>query len=305
MMTYEQAIIRLAERLADRREESKRIQLQRRNQVVDVYGMEYTRQGDGDRPATFYLYISPDLIYFERFEFKIIIEGFRTPIAETNVIPDDEGRQRGIEFATVEVQETTLNLVMENADLSTDPTSLEVEDETLSIQNNMIQPSSHGHPITPDPHHHTILPHSHGIPSHRHAHTTTPHTHIIHAGMSYFDIEAADFSIFIEGIDLTPYFQAQFPFTDGWVNGEGVFPKVPREHLANYDVLEAFGYMMEISENELICNGSPAASRPYCNACKECYERILTPGYKKVQICGDGPFNATLVSYLKYSHVNR
>lgn len=51
-------------------------QLQRRNQVVDLYGVEFTRQGDAQTPARFYISISQDMQYLERFEFKLAIQPF-------------------------------------------------------------------------------------------------------------------------------------------------------------------------------------------------------------------------------------
>jgi len=54
---------------------------QRRNQVVDLYGYEFQRQGSTGNPAVVYVSISQDLIYYHRFEFKLIITPFIIPIA--------------------------------------------------------------------------------------------------------------------------------------------------------------------------------------------------------------------------------
>lgn len=251
MITFDRAINRLAERVADRTLESRRNQLQRRNQVVDVYGMEFTRQGDVSSPATFYLSISPDLIYYERFEFKIIIESFAIPVASDGINP-----------ATVQVRDRSL---------AVNDVSLSIGGTSLSIgANNQITANPHGHSITPNPHGHSITPNPHD-------HLTEPHSHQVTAGMSFAASNASNFTIWIEGVNLTPFLRAQFP--DRWVDGEGVFP---RSDLSNYDVLEAAGYMSSTQR-----------------------DLVLSPGYKKVEIWGDGIFKATLVNYLKYSHVNR
>ena len=266
MITFENAITKLAERLSDQREAKRNVSLQRRNQVVDIYGMEFTRQGDEGKPATFYISISPDLIYFERFEFKIIIESFKTPIATDGIRP---------EF--VRVRDTEL-IIQDAAAFNTGGTGLTVAGEGLMTNINAISPNPHTHDLTPNPHHHTIPAHGHHLNPNPHHHETDAHGHTIVAGMSYFKSTATNFEIWIDGdIDLTPYFKAQFP--DQWIDGEGIFPEAGT---ANYDVLEAVGYMDESMR-----------------------QRILTPGYKKIEVKGDGIFNATLVNYLKYPHVNR
>jgi hypothetical protein len=210
-------INKLAEHAIDRKKENRQDQLQRRNQVVDVYGMEFTRQGDSGHPATFYVSVSPDLVYYERFEFKIIIDSFAVPIAGL-----------GTESATVIVNDTSL--------------------------------SSNNDVITPNPH----------------THTTQSHNHSLVAGMSLVPSAVANFEIFIEDINVTPYLQSQFP---NWIDGEGVFPS---PSLENYDILKAVGFMPTWQKGA-----------------------ILQPGYKKIELKGEGIFNATLVNYLKYSHVNR
>lgn len=111
-MTYDSALNRMAERLSDRTVENKQEQFQRRNQVVDIYGMEFTRQGDTKHPAIFYLSVSPDLVYYERFEFKIIVQPFAMPIGGNG---------------------------------ATGMTSVQVNESKLQMNQNMIQPNPHQH----------------------------------------------------------------------------------------------------------------------------------------------------------------
>ncbi|MGL4695171.1 hypothetical protein [Enterococcus larvae] len=218
-MTYDSALNKMAERIADRTEENRQSQLQRRNQVVDIYGMEFTRQGDSSHPATFYISVSPDLIYYERFEFKIIIQPFAMSIG---------------------------------GDGATSSASVVVNDTSLAVNNSS---------ITPNPH----------------RHTTEEHNHSLDAGVSLFSSSVTDFEIWVEGIDITPYLKAQY--SGGWIDGEGIFPS---SDLDNYDILEIAGQLLPWQKGV-----------------------ILQPGYKKVELKGNGLFNATLVNYLKYSHVNR
>lgn len=79
-MRYEEdeAIEKLSERTYNNTVSRLQDNRQRRNQVVDLYGVEYTRTGDSSHPAEFYISISPDMVYLERFEFKLIISPFLT-----------------------------------------------------------------------------------------------------------------------------------------------------------------------------------------------------------------------------------
>lgn len=76
MSELESVMTQLAERVSDRTTNDNQSQNQRRNQVVDLFGMEQTSQGDATHPATFWVSVSQDLVYYERFEFKIIISPF-------------------------------------------------------------------------------------------------------------------------------------------------------------------------------------------------------------------------------------
>lgn len=76
IVTQEEALIRVSERVAENKKRIDRMLKQRRNQVVDMYGVEYTRQGGANAPARFYISISPDMVYLERFEFKLIVQPF-------------------------------------------------------------------------------------------------------------------------------------------------------------------------------------------------------------------------------------
>ena len=116
-MTIDRAINRIAERTFDNTETIRQMKRQRRNQVVDIYGMEFTRQGGPGAPATFYISISPDMIYLERFEFKLIIQPFLTTTG-----------------------------------VSTSTATVSIEETSLSIQNSQISPNPHTHTVTTHTH---------------------------------------------------------------------------------------------------------------------------------------------------------
>ncbi len=75
-MTNDEALIRIAERTLENRQQLKKSTTQRRTSFVDLYGIEYLRQGDANNPATFYISVSPDFAYYERFAFKFQIMPF-------------------------------------------------------------------------------------------------------------------------------------------------------------------------------------------------------------------------------------
>lgn len=130
-MTIDKAINRIAERTFDNTKTIRQMKNQRRNQVVDIYGMEFTRQGGPGAPATFYISISPDMIYLERFEFKLIIQPFLTTTgANTSA-------------TSIQIGETNLSL-----------------EEYVRVQQSDLQFSDQA--ITPNPHTHTVTDHSHG-----------------------------------------------------------------------------------------------------------------------------------------------
>jgi len=71
----------LAERTVENRKQLKTSKTQRRVTFTDLYGVPYTAQGDANHPATFYISISPDFGYYERFAFKLIIFPFSSSVS--------------------------------------------------------------------------------------------------------------------------------------------------------------------------------------------------------------------------------
>ena len=222
ILTPEEAFLRVAERTAENTRSISRSLRQRRNQVVDMYGVEFTRQGDANSPARFYISITPDLVYLERFEFKLIVHPFLSTVGG------------GTGAATVAVDETSLSVS--------------------------------GSTITPNPH----------------KHTTQSHTHTIVSGVTPVQVTATDFRVKIENIDVTPYLMAQYG--GNWITGEGVFPSL--DIGKDYDILEV--------ASDLVGEGRNADA-----------DKLVSSGYKAIEISANGPFGVTLVLYLKMSHMNR
>lgn len=109
--TYGEALSRIAERTVDNYRQLRKDKTQRRVSFVDLYGIEYLRQGDADHPATFYISISPDFMYYERFALKLQIMPFASTV-------------KGIDFSSATIGDTS-----------------------LSISNDSIQPNPHTHSL--------------------------------------------------------------------------------------------------------------------------------------------------------------
>lgn len=77
-MTIDQALNVLAERTYENKRDLDRKNLQRRNDVVDIYGeRQYVNSVDD---AFFYVSLSKDMVYLERFQFKLVFEGLTIPL---------------------------------------------------------------------------------------------------------------------------------------------------------------------------------------------------------------------------------
>ena len=93
---------------------------QRRDEFVDLYGIEFYRQGDADSPAVFRVSVSGDAAYMERFQFKLVIEPYQV-----------------------------------SSKIAVSQTSLTTNGRSLSVSNDNISPNPHTHTI--DAHTHDVV----------------------------------------------------------------------------------------------------------------------------------------------------
>lgn len=70
----------LAERTIDNTRMLRRGIDQRRNGMEDLYGQPFIVYGDASNPATFYISVSKDYIYFEQYAFKFVIMPYQTTV---------------------------------------------------------------------------------------------------------------------------------------------------------------------------------------------------------------------------------
>lgn len=159
---------------------------QRRNGLEDLYGQPFIVYGDESSPATFYISISPDYIYLERYAFKFVIQPYQTSVTG------------GTSGETVIVDNR--NLTIENAN-ATNP---------------------HTHQITPNPHNHTTRPHTHNlITGKSFIHTTSTNWEVWIAGVNvteYLQEQVAD----IPGAWLGERGEAVYPTNSLEETGERV-----------------------------------------------------------------------------------
>jgi len=228
-LPIEEAIQRIAERTVDNTTELRKARFQRRTEFTDLYGIPFSAQGDANSPATFYISISPDLVYYLRFQFKLEIKPFVSTVSA------------GTRPASVVVN----------------PTSLAGQVSGQSVN------------ITPNPH----------------GHDTNAHTHEVVSGLTITHTEADDFRMMIQGIDITAYLMEQH---DGaWIEGEGLYPNNVIEGEDDfYDILDV-ATVLHSEGNTADC------------------EKLLAPGFKKVEITSNSPFAATLYLYVKHSNMGR
>lgn len=124
VVSLEDAVYRLSERVVQNYKDIRQSKVLRRNQTVDIYGAEFYRQGSKNAPASFYISVSPDMVYMERFEFKLIISPFKSTVAGAS-----------IDSATVVVDDTTM----------------------------AVHEDAGNYEILPNPHTHLTLPHTHNV----------------------------------------------------------------------------------------------------------------------------------------------
>lgn len=80
-VSYEQYLNMLSERSIDTTRQLRRNINQRRNGMEDLYGVCFTANGDANHPATFYISLSPDYVYLQRFAFKFVIKPYTSSVA--------------------------------------------------------------------------------------------------------------------------------------------------------------------------------------------------------------------------------
>lgn len=81
LITYQEYMNMLAERVIDNSRQLRRDKHQRRNGMEDLYGVCFSANGDASNPATFYISLSPDYVYLERFAFKFVIKPYTSSVA--------------------------------------------------------------------------------------------------------------------------------------------------------------------------------------------------------------------------------
>lgn len=199
--TYDDALTRIAERTVDNYRQLKRDKTQRRVSFVDLYGVEYLRQGDANHPATFYISISPDFMYYERFAMKLQIMPFVSSVS-------------GVSVSGMSIGSTELTFSGGGGSASA-----ETIDGTSTGQ---ISGGGGSGSITPNPHTHPVSGSGSGS---------------VNYGLNFVTTTSNNWKIKIHDVDITAYLKEQ---QDGqWISGEGIYPTRDLEDVTDYyDILD-------------------------------------------------------------------
>lgn len=76
MISYDKAITKIAKRTNAVSKDTRQKNRQRRNKIAELYGIPYIGFGDADNPVEISIAISPGLVYFEQYAFKVEVAPF-------------------------------------------------------------------------------------------------------------------------------------------------------------------------------------------------------------------------------------
>lgn len=129
LITLDQYLNSIAEKTLDNSRQLKRDIHQRRNGMEDLYGVCFSANGDASHPARFYVSISPDMVYLQRFAFKFVIKPYRSTVSGLSGV------------GSLEIGETSLTVNVDEAS------------DVISGTSTLADTASGS--ITPNPHNHT------------------------------------------------------------------------------------------------------------------------------------------------------
>lgn len=101
------AINRIAERTYDNRQLLGQTLRQRRTEYTDVYGIPYRSELESDKTFEYHILISPDLEYYERFQFKLSVDAqgsidpdrFTLKMTDTRTYDEDTGKYKWVDLS--------------------------------------------------------------------------------------------------------------------------------------------------------------------------------------------------------------
>lgn len=202
-MRIDTAIDILAERTLQNMTDIRQKNLQRRHQVVDLYGVEYSRLGDASNPAIIYISISPDMEYIERFQFKLIITPFASSVGSMS------------SSGTGSIGSTSLDVEHEITITQTG-----TDEYDFDIQDPEVDPNPHTHSVSG-----ITLTSTPGVTK-----TNVPST----AQFKVKVFDPVDDPSGANAVDISELLASQY--NGRWIAGEGVYPSLQIDH--DYDILQ-------------------------------------------------------------------
>lgn len=220
----EDLLLSTSEQISINKRKIRQDELQRRNQVVDLYGVEYSAQGDSNTPATIYLSVSPDLEYYLRFEFMLIISSFAMSVGGGGATGTGQAQIQSTSLNANSVSNTNGNVTLPAG------TGGSVDPGTYPVSVNTTTNTS----IAPNPH----------------VHNDSGHRHPLDAGITLVPSTVSNVRFVIDDIDITDSLRRQFG--GSWINGEGVYPAGGTNR---YDIIRVGGELPDWQKGVLFGPG--------------------------------------------------
>ena len=119
----------LSEKTHDNTKAIEKDNRQRRDEFVDLYGIEFHRNGSSDSPAVFHVSVSGDEAYMQRFQFKLVIEPFQVMadmaltstslnISGNNITPNPHNHQLVAGVTNIPVTASDFTIECEGIDIT-------------------------------------------------------------------------------------------------------------------------------------------------------------------------------------------
>lgn len=132
MMTIDKALNIIAEKTYQNTQDINRKNLQRRHQVVDLFGVPYASSGDQNSPAEFYISISPDMEYLERFQFKLIVTDFISSIGGLSATASGNTGDQDLDVVNITYDAQNERVDFSQIDVSPDPHNHTIDNISFS-----------------------------------------------------------------------------------------------------------------------------------------------------------------------------
>jgi hypothetical protein len=249
---------------------------QRKSSVHDTNGQEHTATGQKNQPAEIYFSVSEDWQYFLQWDFRFILTNVEVVVSGSAASVTLTVNQQPSHTLTLpEPIDHTINLPA--IDPHVTPLTAPLNHNYATGTNPVT--ASHSYPVGTNP---IALSHVPQLIS------PSSHSHSVITGSSVIASSAENLEVWVDGFNLTPFFQVQYPLgwpvAPAWTNG--IFPGTGLTD--RFDIKEA-----------ALAAGNPAK------------DVILSSGLHKIEFrvnptgANQAVFSVKMLNYLQISHLVR